>query len=324
MKYIILISLLVLPFIFAESEHCPVYKCNKDDSSDVCFSLKQNDTDTEITVKKCPTGKQCEEGEKAEKKCIDKANATNLLPGQACSTNDQCLSGTCTNNVCVGKAEKEACYFHETCGVGLYCANPSATEAGKCTTQKPAGQDCSSDYECENDSGCLFQKCTKYYSLEQGEKTTYKKFCKSNMYVTHEGVDKCADFYLVNDKEECIGTDTCTYRILLDGKVLEDETSDCQCSMVYATRTFCQLGGNDTLYKDAIKAYTEHYEKDSKTLHTKLRNHIYDYDKLKRINLGLNSAYFKDAPDCLIQYELSIQGLKISSMLLLVLSLFLL
>lgn len=324
MRHFILITLLVLPFIFTDSEHCPVYKCNKDDTSDVCFSLKQNDTDTEITVKKCPTGKQCEEGEKEEKKCIDKINGTNLFPGQACSANNQCLSDDCTNGVCVGKTENENCYFHETCGVGLYCAVPSTTEAGKCKKQKPVDQQCSSDEECENDSGCLFQKCTKYYSLEQGAKTTYKKYCKSNMYVNDEGVGRCVDFYLENQNDECVETDTCVYKIILDGKLYENATSDCQCSMVYATKKFCPLGGNSTLYQDAIKAYTEHYEKDSKTLHTRLRDHIYDYDKLKRINIGLRYPHFKDAPECLIQYELSVHGLKMSTMLLIIFALFLL
>ena len=92
--------------------------------------------------------------------------------GDSCTKDEECFMNKCnttgSTKTWAGKSENETCGDDRECYPGLYCGTVGSTR--NCTPVAKAGENCSSTIPCEFGYGCANGSCTRFGSLENGQK----------------------------------------------------------------------------------------------------------------------------------------------------------
>ena len=314
--------LILLLFFFTNSKLEDGYKCQKIECSD---SLDENTCikveSTTSFFKECPSGKICDisfDDPILDSKCIENTKKIKRLPSLSCESNDDCLSGDCDEHKCKGKALNEKCNAVAECNYGLTCRKDS-DNTYKCLDPITTGNKCQIDTDCVNESGCLNNICTKYFSLENNQlsrdlKDEELNFCKSG-YSNELGI--CQNLTLINEKAECSEFNKCIYNNSFGENITLD--NNCLCGYNKDGKQYCLLGSGDKNYTRYIKKLKDYYLL-NKNCHASERNAegcqkdlLYnDSYILNKIHELINAKYWAksnnkliNAPECAYKVELS-------------------
>ena len=93
--------------------------------------------------------------------------ATTRYPGDYCETHMDCVSSDCASGMCQGNMFNTTCESIYDCNPGSYCNFTYMV----CAIQKQIGEECLSEFECENHLGCNMGICTPYFSIPDGSFT---------------------------------------------------------------------------------------------------------------------------------------------------------
>ena len=169
-----LIFILLIFFIKSQIptlDSCQKIQCSNSLEEDACIQVES----TTSFFKECPKGKICDiESDDPIKnsKCIENKIKFKRLPTLPCESDDDCLSGHCLANKCLGKYYREKCNSATDCVYDLTCRKDS-DNIYKCLEPITTGNICEIDTDCSNESGCLNNICTKYFSLENNQISRY-------------------------------------------------------------------------------------------------------------------------------------------------------
>ena len=146
-----------------------------------------------LIFKKCGKGEECDiYNSNGKYICKDKEGLKKRKNGKSCNYDEDCLSGTCSSNKCSVKKEGEICYSRESgideyCEAGLICHGYSDTSNDEKCVKPVLTTGTKPDRTTECGKGLtedLDNKCQKYGTIADGEKTTYgglNKLCKSGL-----------------------------------------------------------------------------------------------------------------------------------------------
>ena len=144
MKDKIYCTVLLILLSFETQFKCPTYSSGQLDPN-ICASKQVNATTNVNSWKfsKCSPTQYCNlDLSQQNSSCKDKANPSNLLPGENCTGDVQCFSGSCKSGFCDGKPVQSACSSDIECNVGLYCSGVSGNK--QCTSLLSIGSSCNS------------------------------------------------------------------------------------------------------------------------------------------------------------------------------------
>ena len=315
----LLLFLLIITFInsqFPIEDSCQKIECSKSLDSDVCIEVQF----TTSFFKECANDEICDidlDDPVQNSKCIKNTKKIKRLPSLSCKSNEDCLSENCKEDICVGKLEGETCFSVEDCEYGYTCRKDK-DGVYKCLDPITTGNKCDYDTDCVNESGCLNNICTKYFSLENNQQSRdlnngELSFCKSG-YSNELGI--CQNLTLINDNYECSQNNKCKYNSSI-GEIITID-SNCLCGYNPESKRYCLLGsGNDnyTIYLNKLKNYYLF----NKNCHLSERNSegcqkdLFSGDKyiLNKIQELINAKYWAisnnkliKAPECVFKVEL--------------------
>jgi len=292
---------------------CPKVSCGKLNKG-VCGLYNVLNTSKIFIGQLCSSGNYCplqgifENNETTSINCTSKQN-TERFPGEKCDAKNTCISSSnCNSNVCSGKAEKETCISHLECKVGLYCSFTTNTTNGSngtnvtltadnttgvCVSQVNSNENCTHDYMCKNNQGCLNGKCVDYFSLNLGQtvgntSSLPELLCKSNLVVNNTcyGLAYYSSMEPdTNNMVKCKFNESnplpCVYRDIFNNTIKEA----CQCSYDKDGNSYCRKAYNESDNNWIKLANTYKQRMDSKKCHTLNRNKCYDTDNLKSSDL---------------------------------------
>ena len=254
---ILLIFLININITLGES--CQKIECSTTLPKDTCIKVSS----LVSLFQECPEGKICSPDSDDpinDASCVDyKKNNFKRLPSLTCEQNDDCLSGVCNANVCIGKIKGESCLRASDCIYGFTCRKDSDNNY-KCLEPITTGNKCEIDTDCVHESGCLNNICTKYFSLENGEKGSdisnqYLSFCKSG-YSDFVGV--CQNLSLINETEECNEDKKCIYNNTLTGELITKD-QNCLCGYNPTGKRYCLLGSANKNYTKYVSKLMDYY-----------------------------------------------------------------
>ena len=275
----------------------------------------------------CPSSQYCEtniEDPIEDSFCEEKKDILPFkkLPTLPCNDSSECISGYCNAYKCNGGGEGDDCQSVVDCIYGKTCRQESK-DIYKCLDPVKEGGKCYMDTDCELDYGCREGICTKYFSLDNWEKTggsDYENdfnFCKSG-YVNEVGI--CMNISLKNDITECSFDSPCEYQYEDENKTTKNIIihQNCLCGYNPFGKKYCLIGSgnaNYTRYIEKLKKY--HFN--NTNCHLSERNSegcqkdiLYgDEKKLLEINELINAKYWAKynnrmiyAPECVYSTEL--------------------
>lgn len=233
---IIFVTLLIMQYVNTDNPQiCNTYIHQDNSNKSICNSIKlNNDNYSTYThyIQQCDYYQRCNYFSNSDKgqNCIMKANE---IPGEYCYYDSNCHSSNCLNFYCEGKAKNSICKSHIDCNKGLVCLNRH------CSLPLKEGDKCNDDYECDLNLGCLYNKCTRYYSLKAGFESPDVKFCESLVIIN--GI--CREIQLVdkdgNDRNDFLCSNInegCRYKI---NGLNQYFTTSCVCSLSSSYKKYC-------------------------------------------------------------------------------------
>lgn len=308
MKYL---SLFVLTIVYkiVTSYKCDIKQCASKHLVDgVCVTPVKDTTKDivvfDINVANCESGKFCPFKVDAtnDVQCEIRSTKFGRYEGQPCKNNIDCASNDCVDSKCLGKAEGQPCDTNSQCRVGYFCGTKDLSSGIKnCLKQRELNSPCENDEDCQNNMGCLNDKCYEYFSIKTGTfiKNGNWKLCETGKVYN----SFCVSTKLEQDTQECKGDQIfCKYS--LEG--IKDEKSfnlKCQCSNAYADRNFCDIDSANSEWVKFIEKLKDWYYQHNKNYHTDSR-HNYHMDLYKRYKIMTEYPQHKDADVCLVDWEL--------------------
>lgn len=153
---------------------CPTYSCSPPAGmvwpAGVCGQMNSGGTEYYFNSTACSKEETCSFSQNqpalstCEKVSPDSPQSC-AYPGEPCDDYHSCVSGSCESKRCVPPT---ACSNYFDCAPGSYCQN------ALCTPQAKAGDPCTHDYQCQNNSTCDNSqdgqpgKCVPYLSALPG------------------------------------------------------------------------------------------------------------------------------------------------------------
>lgn len=263
-KLSILILCVIFSISFSRQNICPTFTCGSLPDNE-CTEKKVDNTTklTSYTLQECEnSNSQCPFNEFTDVlTCGPKTSIPiKLYPGGPCELDDDCFSGKCEEGECAGVKADAYCSKDSDCLYGYSCRTGDTPDDNNkyCLLQKNEGDSCKTDYECINSHGCYKNKCTPYYSLQDGtpvenEVNEAHSFCQSGF----EYLNACARLALNGGNSvECSDSNPCTYTNY-DGTIITIP-ENCQCGYNPSGKKYCLVGSGD---KEFVK-----YVDDSKNL----------------------------------------------------------
>lgn len=319
MKPIILLFMWVC-FIITTNCKCPIYSCIS--SSDSCFKMQKiipeseivADSYLDITLSACSVGSFCptqlddQEGVVVIK-CQQIPIILKHYAGQSCEKNSDCFEGlVCISNICKERYnDSNSCFSSDNCELGKSCILNNSNKR-TCEVQKSEGQGCSDDQECENNMGCNFGKCVKYFSLRLNEKIKSDRNVFSFCETGEQYNNICIETKLIN--EECNEKEPyCMYEVNGDPTNIIKIAERCSCGFNKEQKMYCEKGSSHPDKKQYIEFQKEILQ-NSQNCHASERisckssyNYKYDdYGVSDKLNyyqyLALYSHLFKNSEDC--------------------------
>ena len=267
MSYKIILLFSIVSLSLSQQEICRQPQCVSYLQNDTCISPL---SEVITYMQPCPDGKICNtlsELLDEEAKCIPKTEISyKKYPGMECNTDDDCFTNGCQDNKCKATAENEVCTSVEQCDYGFTCRSVEGQKI--CTKPLEEGEACSEDTDCKLTLGCLNNKCTPYFSVEDGQTvskssfTPMFSFCKSG-YSNEKG--ECQSLVQDTRYTECNDGNACKYH------QKDDETpiylyNKCQCGYSQMGKKFCSLGSGEYNYTRYIN-YLKNYYSTSNNCH---------------------------------------------------------
>ena len=249
-------------------EYCQKIQCYPDLDSNTCIKI-----DSSITLlKPCPSSLMCDNSNEDpidDKTCEDKSKIIipfKKLPSLPCNDSSECISNICMNNQCQGIKDGDSCHFSYECYYGKTCRKEG--KIYKCLDPVKEGEKCEIDTDCEINCGCKNGKCTKYFSLNNWEKTDGKDFgqdlnlCKSG-YANELGF--CMNISLKNDVTECSPDSYCQYEYKDENNEIQNIIihQNCLCGYNPFGKRYCLLGSGNANYTRYIEKLKEYHMNNS-------------------------------------------------------------
>ena len=312
--------------IIPNSNNCQKIQCYSQLAQDTCIKVESGVS----LMNPCPDSKICNtpiEDPVIDSYCKEKEPFPfkKKLPSLPCKEQEECFSLNCHNDVCQGKSDGSECSSPFECNYGRTCRRNlnEAISTSKCLEPVKEGEKCELDTDCVLECGCLNGICTKYFSLDNNEKTNGLdygsdfNFCKSG-YVNEVGV--CMNISLANDITECSDSSPCEYEY--NDKDGEKKSifihSNCLCGYNPFGKQYCLLGSgnyNYTRYLNKLKNY--HFNNENCHLGERTAEGcqkdllLGSNEKLQQIHELINAKYWAksnnrliDAPECVFKVEL--------------------
>ena len=312
--FILLILLIKAQFPFEDT--CQKIECSESLDNDTCIQVMSKTS----FFKECPSGKICDikiDDPIFNSKCIENTRKFKRLPTLPCESDDDCISGICNGKECMGKFEREKCNSSTDCVYGLTCRKDSE-KTYRCLEPITTGNKCEVDTDCVNESGCLNNICTKYFSIENNQMARYLpqdelSFCKSG-YSNEIGI--CQNITLINDNMECSKMKKCEYNISNGERIVIN--NNCLCGYNIEGKKYCRLGSGNKNYTKYMHKLKKYYI-DNQNCHLSERKSegcqkdllSNDTYILKAIKELINSKYWAissnkliGAPECAYKVEL--------------------
>ena len=256
-KLLLLLSIIFINFQFTKEDSCQMIQCNDTLEEGFCVKVESKTS----YFKECPNDQICDiviDDPIQNSKCITKIKMIKRLPTLPCETDDDCLSNKCNGNKCLGKYKGEKCSSVEECVYGYTCRKDTDNNY-KCLDPITTGNKCDYDTDCINESGCLNNICTKYFSLENNQQSKdlnneELSFCKSG-YSNEFGV--CQNLTLINENYECSIDNKCRYNSSA-GEIITIE-NNCLCGYNPEGKRHCLLGSGNTNYTKYVNKLKDYY-----------------------------------------------------------------
>ena len=248
------------------NDYCQKIQCYPNLPSDICIKV-----DSSISLlNPCPSSHFCNiiiEDPIDNTFCKEKDKSYlpfKKLPSLPCNDSIECMSNKCVAFKCVASQDGDTCENSYDCNYGKTCRkNNKESNIKKCLDPLKEGEKCEIDTDCEINLGCRNGICTKYFSLDNFEKTggnDYGKdftFCKSG-YVNEVGI--CMNISLKNDITECSNESPCQYEFLDENNKKQNITihQNCLCGYNPFGKKYCLIGSgnyNYTRYIEKLKKY---------------------------------------------------------------------
>jgi hypothetical protein len=273
-----LIIVFILNILTEVISKCRKYSCGNLDQG-ICYS--NNAEENKVIIQSC---------EDSSEFCPFMNNSSDQIactnregyhprsyPGGRCDDNSECISGQCLDQICSGKAQGEACKYPTDCLPGLSCKKTNK-EASTCQPQSQENEECETDFDCKNNSGCLDGKCVVYLSYPLGAKIGRSKnllpICESGL--DYQG--KCD--ILTNINYLCSEDDPCKYK-LSDGSEVEIKEF-CLCGKNPTGSKICRLGNGTPEFSDYLD---------------ELRNILKDSSSCNTVERGVCMSHFRSRKD---------------------------
>lgn len=270
---------------------CPKYTCSSFSNKNIC--VKKSNTGYEFSnicgnKSYCPYLSTSLKSPESECKDFVSDDKYYRYLGSYCLNNKQCpKSSSCINNICVSLKSTNECSSHRDCEIGMTCMSEKEIEKSHRNNNnnkdnddkddiKPTGSNkicipqqlenayCSEDYHCINTHGCLNNKCTPYFSLQDTQtipsnNTTNTKsdsfysFCSSTF--AYQNI--CTTIRLKQKNTSCSKTHECVYSSNINNsnsiKNSDIVLPNCDCG--YSQDMYCKYGNGDVdieTYKNLI------------------------------------------------------------------------
>ena len=309
-------SIFILLIIFVNSDdYCQKIQCADNLVNDKCVQVEYETS----YFQQCSDGKICNiefDDPVQDSKCIEKTKFKRL-PSLPCETDDDCLSNKCIGKMCLGSFKGEECNSVIDCVYGYTCRKDSEN-VYRCLDPITTGNKCIYDTDCVRESGCLNGICTKYYSLENNQQSSYQiyeelSFCKSG-YTDELGI--CQNITLINETSKCSQENRCQYNSS-NGEIFTID-SNCLCGYNREGNKYCLLGSGNANYTKYINKLKNYYLY-NKNCHLSERNaepcqkDLLSNDSfvLNKIHELINAKYWAKsnnkligAPECAFKVEL--------------------
>jgi hypothetical protein len=136
----------------------------------------------------------------------------NVDEGDNCALNEECMSGNCEeiDDECYGTCEQapdpSECGA-ENCLDTQYCGEEGGTPT--CLAKKDDGDDCDTDEECMEGSGCRQRQvgggvCTELASLSENDICNGEtRFCETGLVCVGQQISRCTTLEFSGDGETC-------------------------------------------------------------------------------------------------------------------------
>ena len=254
---------LIINSITENEDFCQKVECYPGLATGTCIKVES----TVSLLNPCPSSQYCEtniEDPIEDSFCEEKKDILPFkkLPTLPCNDSSECISGYCNAYKCNGGGEGDDCKSVVDCIYGKTCRQESK-DIYKCLDPVKEGGKCYMDTDCELDYGCREGICTKYFSLDNWEKTGGSdfendfNFCKSG-YVNEVGI--CMNISLKNDITECSFDSPCEYQYEDENKTTKNIIihQNCLCGYNPFGKKYCLIGSgnaNYTRYIEKLKKY---------------------------------------------------------------------
>lgn len=261
-----LISILIISLITCEDTTCRTYKCGKLDDG-IC----KEKSGADFTLQGCEGDNTfCNINPSEDQSKCEKNKDELSYPGGSCVIDQDCIFQDCLGDKCVGLDLDLACNHQGECVIGSVCrTNSTEIEDKFCLVPLKEGENCTEDEDCENSSGCLNGKCTKYFSQEDDTLVTNRYFCKSGFTIDNI----CVTTTNVNPIDQpCNSDEECKY-IFSNKTEVGLINGSCECGKNSEGKKYCKLGSDHQYYKDWISSTLKLLE-DTSLCHTTERENL--------------------------------------------------
>lgn len=193
--------------------------------------------------------------------------------GESCRINPECYSGVCTKEKCVGIPDGGVC------DSDLVCLNQSYCNDGICQKIAKPGEDCTSQsgcpigYACGKENPKADPKCYKLFSIETGQYTSNRLYCKSGFALNVGNVNPNSNLYSPTDPAEdsnficaesklrsepkCVKNTDCQFEVNIGtGSPMIMTGKTCICT-AEGTTGYCQITTDNPVWTRWIELYAE-------------------------------------------------------------------
>lgn len=192
--------------------------------------------------------------------------------GEYCRINPECYSNNCSKGRCSGLADGEECDSDYVCLNQSYCDN------GVCRKIPKAGEECASENGCHIGFACGKEnpksnsKCVKIFSIETGQYTSNRLYCKSgfalfvganfeqNLYSPTDPAENldfiCAESKL-RSEPTCTKNTDCEFEVNIGtDKPLLMKGKTCICS-ADGKQGYCQITTDNPVWTRWLELYAQ-------------------------------------------------------------------